>query len=150
VQSSCANADRCMVVSVGGPASKPFEIATTGDAGASWQVSGPPSGWANRPTAVSCATQTDCWIAMSTYGATNPKGGYSNPTIEATTDGGSTWTDSALPVINPPLSDVNYLSCPPSGHGCIGIGVGRDHMLPSSHPHRPLSHPLVISDLPQS
>jgi hypothetical protein len=45
---------------------------------------------------------------------------------------------------------VNQLSCPPSGHGCMGIGVGRDHMVRPSRRHGPLSHPLVISDLPQS
>jgi photosystem II stability/assembly factor-like uncharacterized protein len=147
VYSSCANGTHCMLVSVGGPSTRPFEIVTTDDAGASWQVSGPPAGWSNMPTAVACATATDCWIAMSTYGGGNAL--YSHPVIESTTDGGATWTPSALPATTPPLADVIDLSCPPSGDGCMGVGVGADHMVARpSQLHHPLSPPLVVSDLP--
>lgn len=150
VHSSCSSALQCMLVSVGGPPARPFEIITTDNGGASWQVSGPPKGWSNMPTAVACATPTDCWIAMSTYDATSPKGAYSNPVVEMTVDGGATWVASTLPTTTPPLADVNTLSCPPSGRGCMGIGTGRDHFVLPSDRSAPLSPPLVISDLPTS
>jgi len=95
VYSSCPDATHCTLVSVGGPSTRPFEITTTDDAGASWHVSAPPAGWSNMPTAVACATGTDCWIAMSSYAGGNAP--YDDPVIESTTDGGATWTPSALP-----------------------------------------------------
>lgn len=144
VYPSCAD-DTCMLVSVGGPATRPFEIITTDDAGRSWHVSGRPAGWSNMPTAVACSTATDCWIAMSTYGGGSAA--YHDPLIEATTDGGVTWTPSALPATIP-LADVISLSCPPTGDGCIGVGVGADHFDPQ--PNQPMSPPLLVSNLPQS
>jgi photosystem II stability/assembly factor-like uncharacterized protein len=145
---SCPDTSHCMLVPLSGPSKAPFEIATTADAGQTWQVSGPPSGWQNMPTAVSCATGDDCWIAMSTYDTNSPAGAYSDPTIEATYDGGLTWSSIPLPSHQPPISDVLTLSCPPSGDGCMGIGNLEDHfVLPSGPPHQ-LSGPLVISNLP--
>jgi photosystem II stability/assembly factor-like uncharacterized protein len=146
---SCPDATHCMLVSVGGPSTSPFEIITTDDAGASWHVSGPPAGWSNMPTAVACATATDCWIAMSSYKGGNAP--HNDPVIESTTDGGATWAPSALPATTPPLAGVDSLSCSPTGDGCMGVGVGQDHVVarPSQF-HHPLSQPLVISDLPQS
>jgi photosystem II stability/assembly factor-like uncharacterized protein len=145
---SCADSTHCMLVPLSGPAKTPFEIATTSDAGATWQVTGPPAGWQNMPTALSCATGDDCWIAMSTYDTSSRAGAYSDPTIEATYDGGHTWSSIPLPSHQPPISDVLTLSCPPSGDGCMGIGNLEDHfVLPPGPPHH-LSGPLVISDLP--
>ena len=148
---SCGDATHCMLVPLAGPSNAPFEIATTANAGQTWQVTGPPAGWKNMPTAVSCATGNDCWIAMSTYDGSSPAGAYSAPGIEVTHDGGATWSTIALPSAKPPIADVLALSCPPSGDGCMGIGNLQDHMLrptgPPSPPHR-LSGPLVISDLP--
>jgi hypothetical protein len=104
----------------GGSPSAPYEVITTSDAGATWQVSGPPAGWENMPTALSCATANDCWIAISTYDASSAAGTYSEPTIETTSDGGATWSSVDLPTVQPPIADVLTLSCPPSGDGCFG------------------------------
>jgi len=150
---SCADATHCMLVPSGAPSD--YEIVTTSDAGMTWQVSGPPTGWLNMPTTVACATGNDCWIAMSNYSSTNPDGSYSEPTIEQTHDGGASWSTIPLPKSRPPISDVLTISCPPSGDGCMGIGNRRDHFVmpiavPKGRPvHlKPLSGPLVISNLP--
>ena len=151
VYASCGDATHCMLVPLAGPSNAPYEIATTSDAGRTWQVTGPPARWENMPTAVSCANADDCWIAMSSYDAQSRAGGYSQPAIEVTHDGGTTWSSLALPTAKRPIADVLTLSCPPSGDGCMGIGNLQDHMLPpsgpGSRPH-PLSGPLVISNLP--
>jgi len=146
---SCGDTTHCMLVPVG-LSKVPYEIATTSNAGATWQVSGPPVGWANMPTAVSCANADDCWIAMSTYNTDSASGAYSEPAIEATRDGGTTWSSVALPTAQPPIADVLTLSCPPTGDGCMGIGNLSDHfLLPSgtASPDHPQSGPLVISNL---
>jgi photosystem II stability/assembly factor-like uncharacterized protein len=148
---SCGDTTHCMLVPVAYPSKVPYEIATTSNAGVTWQVSNPPVGWENMPTAVSCANANDCWIAMSTYDAKSPAGDYSQPIIETTPDGGTTWSSVGLPTATPPIADVLTLSCPPSGDGCMGIGNLRDHMLlPSKSvpPSQPQSGPLVISNLP--
>jgi hypothetical protein len=148
---SCGDATHCMLVPLAGPSGAPYEIATTSDAGQNWQVHGPPPAWQNIATGVDCANATDCWIATSLYDAHSPAGAYSEPTIEATHDGGGTWSTVALPSAKPPISDVLTLSCPPSGDGCMGIGNLQDHfVLPKGRPHKlqPLSGPLVISNLP--
>ena len=150
LNASCGDTTHCMLVPVGSPTT-PYEVITTSNAGATWQVSSPPAGWENMPTAVSCANANDCWIATSTYDAHSPDGDYSQPTIEATYDGGTTWSSVALPTTTPPIADVVALSCPPSGDGCMGIGNLEDHFLPPSGPTSPtvpLSVPQVISNLP--
>jgi photosystem II stability/assembly factor-like uncharacterized protein len=148
---SCGDATHCMLVPLAGPSGAPYEIATTSDAGMTWQVTGPPVGWTNMPTAVSCATGQDCWVAMSEYDSNSPAGAYSQPSIQVTHDGGQTWSDLRVPAAKPPISDVLTLSCP-SADGCMGIGNLEDHFVPTplgggGRPH-PLSGPLVISDLP--
>jgi hypothetical protein len=147
---SCGDTAHCMLVPVGS-SKTPYEIVTTSNAGATWQISGPPAGWENMPTDVSCANADDCWIAMSTYDAQNAAADYGQPAIEATSDGGTTWSSDGLPATTPPISDVVALSCPPSGDGCMGIGNLSDHMLLPSRsalPPPPQSSPLVISNLP--
>jgi hypothetical protein len=129
---SCGDTTHCMLVPVAYPSKVPYEIATTSNAGVTWRVSDPPVGWQNMPTAVSCANANDCWIATSTYDAQSPAGVYSHPAVEATHDGGTTWSSVGLPSVTPPNADVLTLSCPPSGDGCIGVGNLRDHMLPPS------------------
>jgi hypothetical protein len=141
---SCADATHCMLVALG----TSYEIITTSDAGLTWHVAGPPAGWLNMPTAVGCANDTHCWIAMSLYDTSNPDGAYSHPVIESTTDFGVTWTPLSLPSTSPAIADVLTLSCPPSGDGCLAIGNGKDHfILPSGPPH-PLSGPILLSSLP--
>jgi Neuraminidase (sialidase) len=149
LNASCGDTTHCMLVPVGSPTT-PYEVITTSNAGATWQVSSPPAGWENMPTAVSCANANDCWIAMSTYDNHSLAGTYSQAAIEVTYDGGTTWSSEALPTTTPPIGDVVTLSCPPSGNGCIGIGNLEDHFLPPSGPRpptAPLSVPQVISNL---
>jgi hypothetical protein len=148
---SCGDTTHCMLVPVGLPSD--YQIATTSNAGVTWQVSSPPAGWKNMPTTVSCANANDCWIAMSTYDAHSPAGVYSQAAIEATYDGGTTWSSVALPTTTPPIGDVVALSCPPSGDGCMGIGILQYHFLPPSGPTSPTvlpSSPQVISNLPEA
>jgi photosystem II stability/assembly factor-like uncharacterized protein len=150
---SCGDTTHCMLVPVASPSKVPYEIATTSNAGVSWNESSPPVGWQNMPTAVSCASATDCWIALSTYSNHSSAGTYSQATIEATDDGGSTWSSLPLPTTTPPFGDVVALSCPPTGDGCMGIGNLEDHFLPPSGPTSPtvpLSVPQVFSNLPEA
>lgn len=101
-------------------------IATTSDGGATWKVNVAPASWPNTAIAVSCATPLDCFVSAS--GATNA--GYADPVIEATHDGGLTWTPLSLPdVAGSPLAIVYPLSCPvPSG--CIGVGATPQEFAP--------------------
>jgi hypothetical protein len=143
---ACGDTTHCMLVPAGSPTT-PYEIITTSNAGATWQVSDPPAGWENMPTDLSCANANDCWIAMSTYDTQSAAGDYSRPVIESTSNGGASWSSLALPAAQPPIADVVTLSCPPSGDGCMGIGNLSDHMVPPSG-QASLSGPLVISNLP--
>ncbi|HEY1831548.1 MAG TPA: hypothetical protein VGG38_15030 [Acidimicrobiales bacterium] len=141
---SCADATDCMLVGINAS----YVIATTSNGGQTWQVSAPPAGWLNMPTAVGCAGQGACWIAMSLYDTKSPDGSYSHPVIESTTDMGQTWTPLSLPQTTPATADVLTLSCPPSGDGCMAIGNGKDHfVLPPGPPHQ-LSGPILLSNLP--
>jgi photosystem II stability/assembly factor-like uncharacterized protein len=147
---SCGDTSHCMLVPAGSPTT-PYEIITTSNAGATWHMSSPPAGWENMPTAVSCANANDCWIATSTYDVQSTAGVYSQAAIEATYDGGTTWSSVALPTTAPPIGDVVALSCPQSGDGCMGIGNLQYHFLPPSGPTSPTvlpSGPQVISNLP--
>ena len=146
VHYSCPDATHCMLVAL----DSPFEIVTTTDGGATWQVSGPPAGWLNMPTAVGCANDDDCWVATSLYDANNPDGAYSHPVIEATRDFGNTWSTLSLPATTPATADVLTLSCPPPGDGCLAIGNGKDHFVPPPGPrNQKLSGPILLSSLPE-
>jgi hypothetical protein len=82
-------------------------------------VSPAPSGWANEALSLSCATGTDCFVSTADASSS----GYSNPVIEATTDGGATWTPLRLPEVSgSSLGSIQPLSCP-SAAGCIGVGA---------------------------
>lgn len=142
VHNACPDARHCMFVFVG----TGYQIITTADAGATWNVTSPPRGWQNIATAVSCANAGDCWIATAHYGS--PEGGYSHPLIESTHDFGHTWAPLSLPVTKPPLSDVLEMGCPPSGNGCLAIGNGRDHFVLPRNRSTPLSAPILLSSLP--
>ena len=127
-----------------------------------------PSGWVVKVSGALSGTlraiPSDCggtdakgcllYTSMSEYDVHSPAGAYSDPVIEATHDGGLTWSALAVPLAKPPIADVLTLSCPPSGDGCMGIGNLQDHfVLPpkgSTGRPAPLSGPLVISNLPTS
>jgi photosystem II stability/assembly factor-like uncharacterized protein len=116
---SCGDADHCMMAypSTDGGV---MAVASTDDGGVTWQVTPAPSTWPTIAIALSCATAQDCFLsaARSTSG-----GGYEDPVIEATHDGGTTWTSLSLPLVHgTPLALVFPLSCPVGG-GCIGVGA---------------------------
>jgi photosystem II stability/assembly factor-like uncharacterized protein len=139
-RASCGDASHCLVVE---ELPGRYEIATTADGGRTWSKKGPPSGWLNMPTAVGCASGSDCWIAMSKYS----NSGYSRPNIEVTHDGGSTWSALSLPTHQPAIANVEELSCPASGDGCLGIANLADHFSAVT-PAGGLSGPLLVSNLP--
>jgi hypothetical protein len=120
---SCGDALHCMDVSDDGA------TMTTSDGGATWQdtaaVSTSPGSVI--PLSVSCAAALDCFVAVSGFSQTVPDaagpGGYEDATVEATHDGGGTWTTIELPTIaGAPLAEVFPLSCP-SQAGCMGVAA---------------------------
>ena len=154
---SCGDTTHCMMVlatfplKITTPLKIPLTIATTSNAGETWQVSDTMVGWENMPTAVSCANVNDCWIATSTYNTKITAFTYSNPVIESTHNGGATWSSVGLPIVTPPLADVVTLSCPPSGDGCMGVGNLRFRLplkVNRRLPYEPQPVPQVISNLP--
>ncbi len=143
VHNTCSGT-HCMFVLTGAN----YQIVTTSDDGLTWQVSGPPKGWLNMPTAVDCSNGDDCWIALSLYDSSNPDGVYSHPTIESTRNFGQSWTQIPLPRTTPPIADVLALGCAPSGDGCLAVGNGRDHFVLPKNRRTPLSDPVLLSSLP--
>jgi photosystem II stability/assembly factor-like uncharacterized protein len=134
VAASCGDTSHCEMV---GPSSSgtSIVIAATTDGGANWRVSPAPSGWGNDALSLSCATGTDCSVSTADAAAS----GYANPVIEATTDGGATWTPLRLPKVSgSSLGSIQPLSCP-SVAGCIGVGA---------LPGEPTS--VLVSSLPAS
>jgi hypothetical protein len=116
---SCADATHCLVTypSASGGA---ITIATTADGGATWKVTAAAPSWPGIAISVSCATDEDCFVSAA---GTTSSGGYDDPVIEATHDGGTTWAPLALPTVDgSPLALVFPLSCP-VGDGCIGVGA---------------------------
>jgi photosystem II stability/assembly factor-like uncharacterized protein len=121
---SCGDALHCMDVSDGGA------TMSTSDGGATWQDTAPvgTSPGSVIPLSVSCAAALDCTVAVSGYSqnapdATAGPGGYQDARIEATHDGGVTWTTIGLPAVaGVPLAEVFPLSCP-SQAGCIGLAA---------------------------
>jgi photosystem II stability/assembly factor-like uncharacterized protein len=119
---SCGDALHCMLVSDGGA------TMTTSDGGVTWRDTATVStSRGATPLSVSCAAALDCYVAVSDFSATAPgafgRGGYEDATVEATRDGGATWTTIALPTVGGArLAEVFPLSCP-SPVGCIAVAA---------------------------
>jgi photosystem II stability/assembly factor-like uncharacterized protein len=114
---SCGDARHCMAVTADG-----ITMTTTSDGGASWRAAAAPATWPDVATSLSCATSLDCFIAAADSTAGGPVG-YDHPTVEATYNGGSTWTTISLPAVGgSPLVIVFPLSCPTHA-GCIGAAA---------------------------
>jgi hypothetical protein len=146
LKTSCGDDLQCLLIEIGGSGN--YQVVRTSNGGLSWRVEGPPAGWGNIPTAVSCANGHDCWVAVSTY---TSKAAYTHPVVEQTSDAGTTWASLSLPVAHPAIADVLSLSCPPTGDGCMAIGNLADHFeSPASIRGKMLSPPFVISSLPQT
>jgi photosystem II stability/assembly factor-like uncharacterized protein len=97
---SCPAAGTCLGVFYGSPNS----LGVSTDAGAEWTLTPLPFASA---TAISCASATNCEIA----GGAQDTG--SQPQVEGTTNGGSTWSLQALPDISDGFQ-VGTLACNPS------------------------------------
>jgi photosystem II stability/assembly factor-like uncharacterized protein len=126
---SCGDALHCMIAypSVSGGR---IAVATTSDGGATWRVKAAPPSWPSVAVSVSCATPQDCFISA----ASPTQGGYGDPVIEATHDGGDTWAPLALPIVDgSPLALVYPLSCPATT-GCIGVGATPKEFSRPPHP----------------
>jgi photosystem II stability/assembly factor-like uncharacterized protein len=120
---SCGDARHCMLLSDDGA------TMSTSDGGITWQHTAPVSNSpGNRiPLTVSCAAALDCFVTVSRFSKTVPDasgpGGYEDATIEATRDGGATWTPIALPTVDgAALATVFPLSCPIPA-GCIAVAA---------------------------
>jgi photosystem II stability/assembly factor-like uncharacterized protein len=115
---SCGDALHCMDVSDGG------DTMSTSDGGVTWQDTAPVSTSPNRtPASVSCAAALDCFVSVSEFSDTPPPGSYQDATVEATRDGGATWTSIEPPTVaGGPLAVIFPLSCP-SQAGCIGVAA---------------------------
>jgi hypothetical protein len=112
-----------------------IEMARTANAGRTWRTQAEPA-WPTDVSAMSCATAQDCFVATSTVVNIVQD---SAPVLEATHDGGGSWSPLAMPEVQgTPLVDLYPLSCPVPA-GCIGIGgtfqqVG-PHQVPSPPPN---------------
>lgn len=116
VMVSCGDGLHCMFLSDSGA------TMTTSDGGVTWQQHAAPRGWPDTATSVSCPAGLDCFVALAdSTGVRGP--GYEHPVIEATRNGGDSWTALSLPAVHgSPLVIVYPLSCPTPA-GCIGIAA---------------------------
>jgi len=113
---SCGDARHCMAVTADG-----ITMTTTSDGGATWREAAAPSTWPGIATSLSCPAGLDCFIAAAD--TTPGLAGYDHPVVEATYNGGSTWTTISLPTVGgSPLVIVFPLSCP-SPAGCFGVAA---------------------------
>jgi photosystem II stability/assembly factor-like uncharacterized protein len=120
---SCGDALHCMVLSDGGA------TMTTSDGGFTWHQTAPvsTSPGTEIPLSVSCAAALDCFVSVSRLSAATQSsagpGSYEDATIEATRNGGATWTTIALPAVGATqLAEVYPVSCPNQA-GCVGVAA---------------------------
>ena len=148
---SCGDALHCLIAYNANNGTR-VGVATTTDAGESWRVTVEPTSWPNTAISVSCASSLDCFISV----ADATRGGYGNPVIEATHNGGSDWTALSLPPVgsSSPVAIVYPLSCPvPTG--CIGVAATAQEFDAPPTPLEPGRVPpkeprVIVSNLPES
>jgi photosystem II stability/assembly factor-like uncharacterized protein len=144
---SCGDAAHCLMAYNANNGAQ-MGVATTHDAGSTWAVTAEPTTWPNLAVSVSCASALDCFISANTAS----QKGQANPVIEATHDGGATWTALSVPAIKgSPLVIVYPMSCPVPA-GCMGVGATAEEFSP--RPGEPLSsvagtldHRVIVSNL---
>jgi hypothetical protein len=128
-----------------------MDVAATTDGGLHWLIATEPSSWPTIAISLSCADGLNCFLSAADSTST---GGYADPLIEATHDGGSSWTPITLPDVDGgPLALVFPLSCPVPA-GCIGVGATPQEFNPprSAQPPKPGSLPVngervIVSNL---
>ena len=97
---SCPSTTDCVAVGPGTP-----EVIVSSNGGQKWSAeSAPPL---NDPTAISCATASDCTAVAGTH-ATN-RVGPGTTAVMTTTDGGVKWTEASLPS---GVGSLDGVSCP--------------------------------------
>jgi hypothetical protein len=137
---SCGDARHCMAVTADG-----ITMTTTSDGGATWREAAAPSTWPGVATSLSCATGLDCFIAAAD--TTPGLAGYDHPVVEATYNGGSTWTTISLPTVGGfPLVIVFPLSCP-SPAGCFGVAATAQEFAGSQMGRREIISSFPLQDI---
>jgi hypothetical protein len=132
---SCGDASYCMFIGDNGV------TMTTSDGGIAWRDNADPRPYPYVVTSVSCPAAGVCYLALAAVTG----GGYSRPVIEATHDGGLTWTPLKLPAAGgSPLAVVDLVSCATPA-GCIGIAATVQEQSGNR-----LNQRTVISTLPAS
>lgn len=152
---TCADTTHCMALR---SAKDGFTVASTADAGRSWQVvtvatSTFPPGWVPTARSLACATGQDCWISVSAGPVVGNAVGDKTASIYRTVDAGATWTQlPPLPLVDgAPLVMVYPMSCP-SALGCIAVGATASQFDPLRAPGKRFvpSGREILSDLPAS
>ncbi|HEY1653325.1 MAG TPA: sialidase family protein [Acidimicrobiales bacterium] len=144
---SCGDAMHCLAAYNANNGTN-IGLATTSDGGNTWRASIAPTSWPNIAISVSCADPADCFVSASD----GAQQGYTNPVIEATHDGGTTWTPLTLPKLtDSPLVIVFPLSCPVAA-GCIGVAATVQEFSPPRTPPAPGTTPpseqrVIVSNL---
>ncbi len=106
-------------------------ITAAADGHVSSQEQAFPRSWPHVGIEVSCATGRDCFVSAQGTGAA----------IEATHDGGRTWTAISLPTVNGDQIAIVYpISCP-SPAGCIAVAATSSQFTSGSKR-------VIISNLP--
>jgi photosystem II stability/assembly factor-like uncharacterized protein len=144
---SCGDAVHCLAAYNANNGTN-IGLATTSDGGSTWKASIAPASWPNIAVSVSCADPADCFVSASD----GTHQGYANPFVEATHDGGTTWTTLTLPKLtDSPLVIVFPLSCPVAA-GCIGVAATAQEFSPPRTAPAPGTTPpseqrVIISNL---
>jgi len=129
---SCADGQYCMYVGDSGA------TMTTSDGGVTWQHQAAAATSPEMAASLSCPAAGVCYLAF----VENGREDFVNPVIEATRDGGRTWTRLAVPTAGgSPLVVVDPLSCPTPA-GCIAVAGTA-----AQYSGNPTGQAMIISNL---